>query len=132
MVFQVWDHNSSAGSDHSLIGECKTTVADIVGSRDMKSELELKTAKGKPAGKLFVLVDKCPEENTFLQMHWKGVDLINTDGYFGKSDPFLRFLKKVGDDWLPVHSTEMIKDNLNPEWKPFQISVRRLCNDVQE
>lgn len=45
--------------------------------------------------------------------------IISTDGLFGKSDPFLKFFKKVGESWLPVHKTEMIKDNLNPEWKPF-------------
>lgn len=57
---------------------------------------------------------------------------MNTDGYFGKSDPFLKFYKKSGDDWLPVHKTEMIKDDLNPVWKPFQISVKRLCGSNLE
>jgi hypothetical protein len=47
------------------------------------------------------------------------INYESTDGYFGKSDPFLKFYKKVGTDWLPVHKTEMIKDNLNPDWKPF-------------
>lgn len=26
----------------------------------------------------------------------------------------------------------MIKDNLNPDWKPFQISFRRLCGSNQD
>ena len=94
-------------------------MSDIVGQKDMKTILQLKTEKGKDAGKLQVNIDKQPEDNQFITFHWAGVDLINTDGYFGKSDPFLKFFKKVGADWLPVHKTEMIKDNLNPEWKPF-------------
>lgn len=37
---------------------------------------------------------------------------------FGKSDPFLKFFKKCdGNHWYLVHKTEMVKDNLNPEWK---------------
>jgi hypothetical protein len=52
----------------------------------------------------------------------------STDGYFGKSDPFLIFYKKLGDKYFLVHKTEMIKDNLNPEWKPFEISTLKLCS----
>lgn len=94
----------------------------------MRVELEIKTKKGKHAGIVMISVDKQPEENQYLQMTWSGIDLINTDGYFGKSDPFLKFYKKVAEEWLPVHKTEFIKDNLNPDWKQFQISVKRLCN----
>ncbi len=54
--------------------------------------------------------------------------LISTDGYFGKSDPFLKFFKKIGNNLVLVHKTEMIKDNLNPIWKPFEISSLKLCN----
>ncbi|CAD8099616.1 unnamed protein product [Paramecium primaurelia] len=132
LVFQVWDKNQSAGSEDYLMGEVETTVADIVGAKDMKQEFELKDKKGKGVGTLIVNIDKQPEDNQFLQLSWIGKDLMNTDGFFGKSDPFLKFYKRVGEDWLPVHKTEMIKDNLNPEWKPFQISFKRLCGNKQE
>ncbi len=27
----------------------------------------------------------------------------------------------------PVHRSEVIKNNLNPQWQPFNISVQQLC-----
>lgn len=49
------------------------------------------------------------------------------DGWFGTSDPFLRFHKwHMNVDWLLVHETEFIKNNENPIWKAFQISLDRL------
>lgn len=54
------------------------------------------------------------------------LNAISTDGYFGKSDPFLKFFKKLGDSWYQVHKTEVIKNNLNPEWQVFEISTIRL------
>lgn len=52
------------------------------------------------------------------------------DGWFGVSDPFLRFLKwHQNSDWLLVHETEFIKNNENPIWKPFGIPHDKLHDD---
>ncbi len=47
----------------------------------------------------------------------------------GKSDPFLRF-SRVNEDGsaIPVFKTEVVKDNLNPTWKPIITTMQRLCN----
>jgi hypothetical protein len=51
------------------------------------------------------------------------------DGFFGKSDPFLCIYRIAEDGtWLKVHSTEYIRDNLNPIWRPFTISMQQICN----
>ena len=61
---------------------------------------------------------------------WGAVKLLNLDGYGDKSDPFLRFIKvKEGGDSFQVYDTEVIKDNLNPVWKPFEIPDLKLCGD---
>ncbi len=31
-----------------------------------------------------------------------------------------------------VHRTEVIKRTLNPEWRPFEITVRHLCEGEKE
>jgi len=49
------------------------------------------------------------------------ISSFSTDGFFGKSDPFLRFFKKSGDNWLQVYESEFVKDTLNPLWRPFEI-----------
>lgn len=51
---------------------------------------------------------------------------------FGLSDPFLKFYKLLNqDDWVLVYRTEVVKDNLNPEWKPFTIASSRLIGENQ-
>lgn len=52
---------------------------------------------------------------------------MNTDGWFSKSDPFLRFRRTRQDNTLfTIHETEWIKDNLNPVWKPCELSCAKL------
>ena len=64
------------------------------------------------------------ESREEMAVQFKGVKLANMDGLFGKSDPFLCFYRISEDgSWLKVHSTEFIKDNLNPIWKPFNITM---------
>uniref|UniRef100_A0A1A8EXA2 Copine III n=1 Tax=Nothobranchius korthausae TaxID=1143690 RepID=A0A1A8EXA2_9TELE len=56
-----------------------------------------------------------------------------TKDFFGKSDPFLEFYKQTETGWQLAHRTEVIKNNLNPTWKPFRISMQSLCGgDVEK
>ncbi|KAL5014050.1 hypothetical protein ScPMuIL_008320 [Solemya velum] len=49
--------------------------------------------------------------------------------FLGKSDPFLIFSRANEDNsYTVVHKTEVIKNTLNPTWKPFSILARTLCN----
>jgi Ca2+-dependent lipid-binding protein len=66
-------------------------------------------------------------------MKWKALKLMNTDSFFDfwdKSDPYLKFLKVRGDNSLiEAFRTDVIKDNLNPSWKSFQIQASRLHSE---
>lgn len=42
-------------------------------------------------GKIILRTEGIEDCNDILYMTWKGKKLPNTDGWFGKSDPFLRF-----------------------------------------
>ena len=53
---------------------------------------------------------------------------MNTDGWFDKSDPFLRFFRKAGDDWVLAHESEFLPDTLEPIWEPFDIPCYKLDN----
>lgn len=59
---------------------------------------------------------------------------MNVDGWFGKSDPFLRFYKNHGNnnEWLLVHETEFVKNNSNPIFRGFEIGMGRICNGKLE
>ncbi|CAE1170587.1 Copine-7,Copine-B,Protein BONZAI 1,Copine-3,Copine-A,Copine-8,Copine-E,Copine-9,Copine-D,Copine-2,Nicotinic receptor-associated protein 1,Protein BONZAI 2,Copine-6,Copine-5,Protein BONZAI 3,Copine-4,Copine-1 [Acanthosepion pharaonis] len=66
------------------------------------------------------------KENLTLQ--FQGINLDKKD-FFGKSDPFLIFYRANEDNsFTAVHKTEVIKNTLNPTWKPFTLLARVLCN----
>ncbi|TKS88030.1 Copine-3 [Collichthys lucidus] len=47
--------------------------------------------------------------------------------FFGKSDPYLEFYKQTETGWQLAHRTEVVKNNLNPTWRPFRIPLQSLC-----
>ena len=58
--------------------------------------------------------------------------MYNTDSFFDfwdKSDPYLKFLKIRDDNSLiEICRSEVVKDNLNPAWRPLEISIGKLVN----
>jgi len=64
-----------------------------------------------------------------VRFNFSGSHLDKKDT-FGKSDPFLVIHRqdKDGKSFTPVHKTEVIKHTLDPTWKPFDLSLSRLCN----
>jgi len=127
LKFEVWDVDDSGKDD--LIGSVETTVGEIMGARKQILECDLKTKKAKTTGKLIVKAEKIGSTRNLVNWQWSAVKVMNTDGFFGSSDPFLRLFKqRFGGDWFQVHETEFIKDNLNPVWKPFSITDDKLCS----
>jgi len=125
--FEVHDIDGPHKSE--VIGTVETTVGDIMGARKQTLTLSLHNKSSKMTGTLNVKGDKTGSSRNVVFWQWSGVKLMNTDGWFGKSDPFLRFFKiRDGGDPLQVHETEFIKDNLNPIWKMCQVADDRLCS----
>ena len=126
--FEIHDddgHNSS-----ELVGEAYSTIGAIVGAKNNIFITEIKSQKGnKSTGTLVVISEATQECKEFIFMQWEGKKLKNVDGWFDKSDPFLRF-KRIREDKNEIvcHETEQIMDNLNPVWKPFEISGQKLYN----
>ncbi len=126
LKFEVWDHDTTDGDD--LIGSVESSLGSIVGAKNQVMILDLKSKNNQPRGKLIVRADKVKDSSQFIWWQWNGIKLMNVDGLFGKSDPFLRFYKKTDNgDWLMQFESEFLKDNLNPIWKPFEINIVKLC-----
>ena len=66
-------------------------------------------------------------------MKWKARKLMNTDSWFDfwdKSDPYLKFLKVRSDNtYIEAARTETIMDDLNPSWKPLEVSLGKLLSN---
>jgi hypothetical protein len=68
-------------------------------------------------------------------MKWRGVKLMNTDSIFDfwdKSDPYLKFVKLRQDgSYITVATTEVVKNNLEPNWNPVSLPVSRLVTQTE-
>ncbi|XP_023235399.1 copine-3-like [Centruroides sculpturatus] len=70
--------------------------------------------------------------NDLLLLAFHAKKLDNKE-FFSKSDPFLEFRKQESDgNWTVVHRTEVIKNNLNPIWRPFTIKMQNLGGNNPE
>ncbi|XP_022094531.1 copine-3-like isoform X4 [Acanthaster planci] len=123
------DNKSKTLTDDDFLGAVQGTLGMIVSSK--KLEKPLLYNNGKPAGKAMITVtaEEIAENNDALILSFRAHNLDKKD-MMGKSDPFLEFYKAGlgADEWNKVHVTEVIKNTLNPTWKPFKISLRTLCN----
>lgn len=127
--FEVLDFDSNGNHDH--LGECFTSLGSIVGGRNNTLISDL-THKNKTVqkSKIILTLDSFVDCNDTVYMEWAGVKLANTDGWFGTSDPFLRFLRLREDNTTHTlaSETERVMDCLNPQWKGAHISVLKLSN----
>ncbi|XP_028818181.1 copine-3 isoform X1 [Denticeps clupeoides] len=112
-------------SDDDFLGEFECTLGQIVSSRKLTRPLVLKNQK--PAGKGSITI--CAEEitdNRVVNFEADARKLDNKD-FFGKSDPYLEFYRQIETGWQLAHRTEVVKNNLNPSWRPFKIPLQSLC-----
>uniref|UniRef100_A0A8C2PW85 Copine I n=1 Tax=Cyprinus carpio TaxID=7962 RepID=A0A8C2PW85_CYPCA len=120
------DNKSVDLKDDDFLGGFECTLGQIVSSRKITRPLQLKAAK--PAGKGTITVSEEVKDNRAVVMEVEAKNLDKKD-MFGKSDPFLEFFKQEEDGkWQLVHRTEVIKNNLNPSWKKFMVSLHTFCS----
>jgi hypothetical protein len=66
----------------------------------------------------------------YIALKFKARKLLNTDSWFDwwdKSDPYLKFLKIRSDNsFIEAQRTEIVMDNLNPNWKNILIEKNKL------
>uniref|UniRef100_A0AAX7TPA5 Copine VII n=1 Tax=Astatotilapia calliptera TaxID=8154 RepID=A0AAX7TPA5_ASTCA len=100
----------------------------IVAQKKMVKPLLLKY--GKYAGKSTITVhaEEISGNNGYVELSFCAKKLDDKD-LFSKSDPFLE-IYRINDDETEqlVYRTEVIKNNLNPVWEPFKVSLISLCS----
>lgn len=129
LKFALFDQDKSSKQlyEHDFLGEFSCTLGVIVSCKKMTRPLFL--TNGKPAGKGTIMI--CAQEisdNRVITLSMAGRKLDKKD-LFGKSDPYLEFYKEEEDaKWMLVHRTEVIKNTLDPIWKPFSMPLVSLCD----
>ncbi|XP_078400284.1 copine-2 isoform X2 [Cetorhinus maximus] len=134
LKFALFDQDKSSKQlyEHDFLGEFSCTLGVIVSSKKMTRPLIL--TNGKPAGKGTIMISAQEiSDNRVITLSMAGRKLDKKD-LFGKSDPYLEFYKQEEDGkWMLVHRTEVIKNTLDPVWKPFSTPLVSLCNgDVEK
>ncbi|XP_030624036.1 copine-3 isoform X2 [Chanos chanos] len=117
-------------SDDDFLGEFEVSLGQIVSSRKLTRPLVLKNKKPAGRGTITIIAEEI-KDNRVVNFEVEARKLDNKD-FFGKSDPYLEFYRQTETGWELAHRTEVVKNNLNPCWKPFRISLRSLCGGNME
>lgn len=126
--FKVYDVDNTSVSleDDDFLGELECTLGNIVSKKTYQQPLLLKHKKPAGKGAIKIIAEEVTD-NRQVMLSLKGTKLDNKD-FMGKSDPFLEFWRENGDGtWTLAHRTEVIKNSLNPVWKPMHIPLHSLC-----
>ncbi|XP_007250440.2 copine-3 isoform X2 [Astyanax mexicanus] len=111
--------------DDDFLGEMECSLGQIVSSGKLTRPLILKNKR--PAGKSTITISAEEiKDNRVVNFEAEARKLDNKD-FFGKSDPYLEFYRQTESGWQLAHRTEVVKNNLNPCWRPFKIPLQSLC-----
>eukprot|EP00057_Strongylocentrotus_purpuratus_P033319 XP_790964.2 PREDICTED: copine-8 [Strongylocentrotus purpuratus] len=130
LKFEVYDIDSptSVLDAHDFLGRLETTLGEVLGSMNNRLEKDLKDNDNKSCGKIIITAEEVSDCKDEAHLNFKGRKLDKKD-FLGKSDPFLVFYRCNEDMSFTIcHKTEVIKNTLDPAWRPFSVMVRVLCN----
>ena len=112
---------------HQLCGEVSFTLSSLMCSAGQQLTVDLHGGRSK--GSVRVQAEAVTNTRDVFIGQFSGLKLENKDGFFGKSDPFLRIhiLYENGSFGL-AYQSPTIANNLNPVWDKVRISMVSLCN----
>ncbi|CAB4012113.1 copine-3-like isoform X1 [Paramuricea clavata] len=109
-----------------FLGELECTLGQLVSSQKYSKPLQLPGTGN--AGTISITAEELATNHDLVDFTFRASKLDKKD-FFGKSDPYLEFSRAKEDgSFVVFHRTEVIKNTLNPSWKPFRLSVVDLCN----
>ena len=115
-------------SKHSYIGETRFTLTNVMRSKSQNISSPI-VGKSKAEGELHVRGEPRTNTRDVFSASFSGKNLVNHDGFFSTSDPFLS-ISRINEDgtWTVVHTTKHIENSLNPVWAVQKIAMSVLCN----
>ncbi|XP_064834886.1 copine-7-like isoform X2 [Oncorhynchus masou masou] len=127
-VYDIHGTHSIGARDDDFLGGVECTLGQIVAQKKMVKPLFLKYAKYAGKSTITVHAEEISGNNGYVELFFCAKKLDDKD-LFSKSDPFLE-IYRINDDGTEqlVHRTEVIKNNLNPVWEPFKVSLISLCS----
>lgn len=121
------DNTTPELSDDDFLGKVETTLGQIVSNTPFTKPLLYSSGQRAGNGVITVRAEEIKEGTGSVAMTFYAKKLDKKD-FLGKSDPYLEVLRMTPDgSWQLVHRTEVVKNDLNPRWRPFEISMHTLC-----
>nr|XP_043616447.1 protein BONZAI 1-like [Erigeron canadensis] len=142
LVFRVYDVDSQFHGleekmlkleEQQLLGEATCLLSQIVTRQDRTLAIDIvgkvdsaSSTPSKNFGQLTVHAEECVVSKTTTELIFRCMDLENKE-IFSKSDPFLVISKCVESGHaVPICKTEVLKNDLNPMWKPVSVSISQV------
>lgn len=114
-------------TDDDFLGYVETTLGQLVSNSPYTKPLLLRNGHRAGNGVITVRTEELKEGSETVSMTFHAKKLEKKD-FLGKSDPYLEVQRATMDgSWQVVHRTEVIKNNLNPSWRPFELPMHILC-----
>ncbi|XP_059147710.1 copine-3-like isoform X2 [Physella acuta] len=129
LLIAVYDIDNATPqlTDDDFLGQLETTLGQLVSNTPFTAKLFLKNGRPAGQGTITIRTEEIKEGTESTLLTFRASKLDKKD-FFGKSDPYLEIHRAALDgSWQMVHKTEVIKNNLNPSWRPFQLSLQKLC-----
>ncbi|GAB1293768.1 Copine-7 [Apodemus speciosus] len=130
--FEVYDTHGPSGmscQDDDFLGGMECTLGQDRGpeENDTPTGVEIRQECWQIYHHV-VIAEDISGNNGYVELSFQARKLDDKD-LFSKSDPFLE-LYRVNDDGSEqlVYRTEVVKNNLNPVWEPFKVSLNSLCS----
>ena len=123
--FAVYDLDSDSAclDDHDFLGQVELSLAEVVSAQSRGFSRTLSSG-----GSIHILSEEVSTNKDQVMLRFSANNLDNKD-FFGKSDPYLEISKSTeSGQYSVVHRTEVINNNLNPQWRQFSLPVSSLCH----
>jgi hypothetical protein len=123
----IFDQGNSSGKPKTMGSAC-FEIGEVLAAR---GSVKAKTLRD--GGTIFVRVVRATASSGgTVRGKFRGLKLKNTDGLFGKSDPFYTISNQInapsGRAWQPVYRSEIVMNDLNPVWNSFQLPLDKFCD----
>nr|XP_021526684.1 copine-7 isoform X2 [Aotus nancymaae] len=130
--FEVYDtHGGPSGlscQEDDFLGGMECTLGQIVAQKKVTRPLLLKFGRNAGKSTITVIAEDISGNNGYVELSFRARKLDDKD-LFSKSDPFLELYRVNDDQGLQlVYRTEVVKNDLNPVWEPFKVSLSSLCS----
>jgi len=128
-VYDIDDFTGKNSSKNDFLGEYTTTLANIVNARNKRIKGKLLNIQH---GDIIITAEEVSDSKKVVVYKFSARKLDKKD-FFGKSDPFFAVYRKVnnsdnGDNLLLTYESEVIKNNLNPNWKKGEVKLAKISN----